>query len=183
MPDIDTTTAFVALGVLVLVFVIGTVSKLQMGIAAIVAAAIVGPLLFGETIHEIQQGFPLSLFFTLLGVTYLFALATNNGTVNWLVKGGLRMVGGHASVFPFVMFGVTALLTAIGAATPAAAAILMPIALSFSRRNGLNPLPMAQAIIQGATAGSFSPMGVYGLIVNSVVERSGDQLVALYNPP
>ncbi|MDN5558478.1 MAG: anion permease, partial [Ruaniaceae bacterium] len=132
--------------------------------------------------HEIQQGFPLSLFFTLLGVTYLFALATNNGTVNWLVKGGLRMVGGHAAVFPFVMFGVTALLTAIGAATPAAAAILMPIALSFSRRNGLNPLPMAQAIIQGATAGSFSPMGVYGVIVNSVVERSGDQLVALYNP-
>ena len=182
MPDADPTTAVIALGVLVLVFVIGTVSKLQMGIAAIVAAAIVGPLLFGETIHEIQQGFPLSLFFTLLGVTYLFALATNNGTVNWLVKGGLRMVGGHAAVFPFVMFAVTALLTAIGAATPAAAAILMPIALSFSRRNGLNPLPMAQAIIQGATAGSFSPMGVYGVIVNSVVERSGPQLMALYNP-
>ena len=120
MPDADPTTAVIALGVLVLVFVIGTVSKLQMGIAAIVAAAIVGPLLFGETIHVIQQGFPLSLFFTLLGVTNLFALATNNGTVNWLVKGGLRMVGGHAAVFPFVMFAVTALLTAIGAATPAA---------------------------------------------------------------
>ena len=182
MPEIDTTTAVISLLVLALVFVIGTVSKLQMGIAAIVAATIVGPLVFGESVQEIQQGFPLGLFFTLLGVTYLFGIATNNGTVGWLVNRGLRVVGGRASVFPLVMFAVTALLTAIGAATPAAAAILMPIALSFSRRNRLNPLPMTQAIIQGATAGSFSPMGVYGVIVNSVVERSGEQLQALYNP-
>ena len=182
MPEIDTTTAVIALLVLALVFVIGTVSKLQMGIAAIVAATIVGPLVFGESVQEIQQGFPLSLFFTLMGVTYLFAIATNNGTVGWLVNWGLRIVGGRASVFPLIMFVVTAVLTAIGAATPAAAAILMPIALSFSRRNRLNPLPMTQAIIQGATAGSFSPMGVYGVIVNSVVQRSGQQLRDLYNP-
>lgn len=182
MPSVDPTIALIAIGVLAIVFVIGTASKLQMGIAAIVAATIVGPLLFDESIHTIQSGFPLSLFFTLLGVTYLFSLAANNGTVNWIVKLGLRLVGGHATWFPFVMFLVTALLTAIGAATPAAAAILMPIALSFSRRNRLNPLPMAQAIIQGATAGSFSPMGVYGAIVNSVVDRSGEELVALYNP-
>ena len=100
MPEIDTTTAVIALLVLALVFVIGTVSKLQMGIAAIVAATIVGPLVFGESVQEIQQGFPLSLFFTLMGVTYLFAIATNNGTVGWLVNWGLRIVGGRASVFP-----------------------------------------------------------------------------------
>ncbi|WRS30886.1 SLC13 family permease [Actinomycetaceae bacterium MB13-C1-2] len=182
MADIDTTSAIISLLVLVVVFLIGTVSKLQMGIAAVVAATIVGPLLFGESVSTIESGFPLSLFFTLIGVTYLFSIATNNGTVNWIVAQGLRLVGGHALWFPFVMFFVTALLTAIGAATPAAAAILMPIALSFARRNDLNPLPMAQAIIQGATAGSFSPMGVYGIIVDSVVMRSGEDLVALYKP-
>ena len=56
MTEIDTTTAVIALLVLALVFVIGTVSKLQMGIAAIVAATIVGPLVFGESVQEIQQG-------------------------------------------------------------------------------------------------------------------------------
>ena len=55
MPEIDTTTAVIALLVLALVFVIGTVSKLQMGIAAIVAATIVGPLVFGESVQEIQH--------------------------------------------------------------------------------------------------------------------------------
>lgn len=182
MADINTTSAIISLLVLVVVFLIGTVSKLQMGIAAIVAATIVGPLLFGESVATIEGGFPLGLFFTLIGVTYLFSIATNNGTVNWIVAQGLKLVGGHATWFPFVMFFVTAILTAIGAATPAAAAILMPIALSFARRNNLNPLPMAQAIIQGATAGSFSPMGVYGIIVDSVVMRSGEDLVTLYRP-
>lgn len=182
MSEVDPTTALISLAVLVAVFVIGTVSKLQMGIAAIVAATITGPLLFGESVSVIQQGFPLSLFFTLLGVTHLFSLAANNGTVGSIVKLGLRAVGGHATWFPFVMFGVTALLTAIGAATPAAAAILMPIALGFSLRNKLNPLPMSQAIIQGATAGSFSPMGVYGVIVNSVVEDTSSELAVLYQP-
>lgn len=177
-----TASMIIALIVLVAVFVLGSVSKLQMGIAAIAAAAIVGRFIFGEPVQMIQEGFPLGLFFTLLGVTYLFALANNNGTINWIVDIGLRAVGGRARLFPFVMFVVTALLTAIGAATPAAAAILMPVALGFSRRNGLNPLPMAQAVIQGATAGSFSMMGVYGIIVGSVVNRSGEQLSQLYAP-
>ena len=180
--DFSATSAIVSLIVLAIVFVIGTLSKLQMGIAAIAAATIVGPLLFGESVADLENGFPLGLFFTLIGVTYLFSIATHNGTVNWIVGQGLKLIGGQAQWFPFVMFGVTALLTAKGAATPAAAAILMPIALSFARRNSLNPVPMALAIVQGATAGSFSPMGVYGVIVDSVVHRSGEQLVALYRP-
>lgn len=182
LADFSTTSAIIALVVLAAVFLIGTISKLQMGIAAIVAATLVGPTLFGESVADIESGFPLGLFFTLVGVTYLFSIATSNGTVNWIVGQGLRLIGGKARWFPFVMFGVTALLTAIGAATPAAAAILMPIALSFSKRNELNPLPMAMAIVQGATAGSFSPMGVYGIIVDSVVNRSGEELTTLYRP-
>lgn len=182
MAEIDTTTAIIALAVLVVAFLIGSVTDLHMGIMAIVATSIAGPLIFNDTISAVQRGFPLGLFFTLLGVTYLFALANNNGTVNWIVAMGLRMVAGRARLFPFVMFGITAILTAIGAATPAAAAILMPIALGFNRQNNINPMPMAQAVIQGATCGSFSPMGVYGAIINSVVKRSGQELLDLYNP-
>ena len=175
------TTAIIALAILVVAFLIGSITELHMGIMAIVATAIVGPLLFHDTIKQVEGGFPLVLFFTLLGVTYLFALASANGTVNWIVAAGLRLVAGRARLFPFVMFAISALVTAIGAATPASAAILMPIALGFNRKNKINPLPMSQAVIQGSTAGSFSPIGMYGVIVNTVVKRSPG-LAALYNP-
>lgn len=182
MQTLDTTTAIIALAFLVVAFLIGSVTDLHMGIMAIVATSVVGPLVFHDSISKVQSGFPLGLFFTLLGVTYMFALANNNGTVNWIVAMGLRVVAGRAALFPFVMFVITAILTAIGAATPAAAAILMPIALGFNRQNNINPMPMAQAVIQGATAGSLSPLGVYGIIINSVVKRSGAKLLDIYNP-
>lgn len=180
MEDFNVTLGILALAILVGAFLIGSVTDLHMGIAAIVAASIAGPIVYGETMSIVQKGFPLDLFFTLLGVTYLFAIANNNGTVSWIVAMGLRAVAGRAALFPFVMFGITALLTAIGCATPAAAAILMPIALGFNRLNNVNPMPMAQAVIQGATAGSLSPMGVYGIIAISVLRRSDAALADQY---
>ena len=178
---LTTTTALIALGALVLAFLIGSVTDLHMGIAAIAATCIVGPLLFNDSVSKIQSGFPLGLFFTLLGVTYLFAIANNNGTVNWIVAMGLKLVAGRAELFPFVMFFISAILTGIGCATPASAAILMPIALGFNRVNNINPLPMAQAVIQGSSAGSFSPAGVYGAIIGSVVNRA-PAIANIYNP-
>ena len=180
MEDFNVTLGILALAILVGAFLIGSVTDLHMGIAAISAAAIAGPLVYGESMKTVQSGFPLDLFFTLLGVTYLFAIANNNGTVSWIVALGLRAVAGRASLFPFVMFFITALLTAIGCATPAAAAILMPIALGFNRLNNVNPLPMAQSVIQGATAGSLSPMGVYGIIAISTLRKSSPELADSY---
>ncbi|MDR1355730.1 MAG: hypothetical protein LBJ43_05690 [Propionibacteriaceae bacterium] len=165
------TQAIVATAILVLAFVVGSITEIHMGILVITVLTITGPLLYGDTVSTLQSGWNTNLMFTLIGVTYLFALANNNGTVDWIVAKGLQMVGGKASLFPFAMFLICAVLTAIGCATPAAAAILMPIALAFNRQNKINPIPMAQAVIQGASAGSLSPMGVYGVIIKGVVDN------------
>ena len=39
--------------------------------------------------------FPVQLFLTLVGVTYLFAIAQNNGTVDLMVRGAVRLVRGN----------------------------------------------------------------------------------------
>ena len=117
--------------------------------------------------------FPAELVLTLIGVTYLFAIAQNNGTVDLLVRGAVRLVGGHVAAIPWIMFFVTALLTAIGALSPAAVAIIAPIALSFAVRHGINPLLMGMMVIHGAQGGGFSPISVYGVTVNEIVETEG----------
>jgi Na+/H+ antiporter NhaD/arsenite permease-like protein len=71
------------------------------------------------------------------------------------------------------MFAVTALLTAIGALSPAAVAIIAPIALTFAARHGINPLLMGMMVIHGAQGGGFSPISVYGVTVNGVVDKGG----------
>ena len=68
-------------------------------------------------------------------------------------------------------FLVTAALTASGAVVPGAVAIVAPIALGFATQYGINPVLMGLFVINGATAGGFSPISVFGSIVNGVVER------------
>ena len=54
-----------------------------MGVLGIVAAFGVGTAL-GVSEDDIFAGFPGDLFVILVGVTFLFAIASNNGTVDWL---------------------------------------------------------------------------------------------------
>ena len=70
-----------------------------------------------------------------------------------------------------MFFLVTAILTASGAVVPGAVAIVAPIALGFAIQYGINPVLMGLFVINGATAGGFSPISVFGSIVNGVVER------------
>jgi di/tricarboxylate transporter len=164
---------------LVVIFAIATVLPINMGALAFVAAFVVGTLSVGLTTDEILTGFPAELVLTLIGVTYLFAIAQNNGTVDLLVRGAVRLVGGHVAAIPWVMFFVTALLTGIGALSPAAVAIIAPIALGFAARHGINPLLMGMMVIHGAQGGGFSPLSVYGITVNEIVEGEGLQNSAL----
>jgi di/tricarboxylate transporter len=159
---------------LVVIFAIATVLPINMGALAFVAAFVVGTLSVGlETDQILQEGFPAGLVLTLIGVTYLFAIAQNNGTVDLLVRGAVKMVGGHVAAIPWVMFAITALLTAIGALSPAAVAIIAPIALGFAARHGINPLLMGMMVIHGAQGGGFSPLSVYGVTVNRIVRDEG----------
>ena len=158
---------------LVVIFAIATFLPINMGALAFVAAFVVGTLSVGLTTDEILGGFPAELVLTLIGVTYLFAIAQNNGTVDLLVRGAVKLVGGHVAAIPWIMFFVTALLTAIGALSPAAVAIIAPIALTFAARHGINPLLMGMMVIHGAQGGGFSPISVYGVTVNDIVEDAG----------
>ena len=158
---------------LVLVFAIATALPVNMGALALAATFFVGVLGLGLSTKEIFAGFPGDLFVTLVGVTYLFAIAQKNGTVDWLVERAVGLVRGHVVAIPWVMFTVAALLTAFGALGPAAVAILAPVALTFAARHRISPVMMGLMVIHGAQAGGFSPISVYGGIVNGLVAKAG----------
>ncbi|WP_229051541.1 SLC13 family permease [Aeromicrobium sp. Leaf350] len=164
---------WVAIIALVALFVIGTLLPINMGALAYVAAWLVGMYALDLDEKEILAGISGDLVLTLIGVTYLFAIARNNGTVDLIVETAVKAVGGRVALIPWVMFGVTALLTAIGAASPAACAIIGPIALGFAGRYKISPLMMGMFVVHGAQGGGFSPISIYGTITNSVMEENG----------
>lgn len=167
------TPYLISIYALVVMFVVATVWPINMGVLAFVGAFLVGTLLAGQTTKEIIAGFPGGLFLTLVGITWLFALAQNNGTIDWLVRMAVRAVRGRIAAIPWIMFGISALLTAVGAVSPGAVAIVAPIALGFAFRYHISPLLMGLMVVHGAQAGGFSPISIYGGITNGVVQKAG----------
>ncbi|MCI2416791.1 hypothetical protein MOQ72_05090 [Saccharopolyspora sp. K220] len=158
---------------LVLIFVLATVRSVNMGAVAFLGAFLLGTFVFHTSDDDLFSGFPGDLFVTLVGVTLLFAIAKANGTVDWLIHAGVRAVRGRIALVPWVMFLITSLLTMVGAVVPGAVAMMAPVGMSFATRYRINPLLMGLLIINGASAGGFSPISIFGSITNGVVERSG----------
>ncbi|MGO1397801.1 MAG: SLC13 family permease [Brevibacterium yomogidense] len=153
-------------------FVVATFTSVHMGALALMATFLFGTFVLGEDVDTLLSGFPADLFLILVGVTYLFALAKDNGTVDWMVHAMVKAVGGRVALIPWVFFIVTGILTGFGAVVPAAVAIIAPMGMGFARQYGIKPLLMGLMVINGATAGGFSPLSIFGTITNQVVERN-----------
>jgi di/tricarboxylate transporter len=158
--------------ILVAIFVIATTMGIHMGALAITAAFIIGVFVVDLEADEVADFFPGDLFIILAGVTFLFAIARANGTIDYLVRAAVSSVGGRLALIPWVFFFITGVLTAVGSVVPAAVAIIAPIGLNFAKRFGINPLLMGLMVINGATAGGFSPISIFGSITNGVVARN-----------
>ena len=101
----------IAILVLVAAFVVATVLPINLGALSLVAALIIGSIVLSGSPDDVAdgifEGFPGSLFVILVGVTFLFAIARANGTVDWLVHQAVRGVGGRIALIPWIMFVVT----------------------------------------------------------------------------
>ncbi|WP_254845888.1 SLC13 family permease, partial [Xanthomonas axonopodis] len=132
---------------LVIMFIVATALPINMGAVAFALAFIIGGVWVGLEGKEVLAGFPGDLFLTLVGITYLFAIAQKNGTIDLLVHWAVRAVRGRIVAIPWVMFVITGLLTAFGALGPAAVAIIGPVALRFAKQYRINPLMMGLLVI------------------------------------
>ncbi len=160
--------------VLIAAFVWGSVTAVNAGLIAIVAAFAVGTLVAGLPVEDVINQFPASLFFILAGATLLFAMVKATGTIDLLAHWAEQLAGGRRPLIPVVMFLLTAILTTAGAFTPAAVAIVAPVALNLGARYGFSRLAMGLVIVQGANAGAFSPVNPFGVVANLMLREAGE---------
>ncbi|MBF8270554.1 MAG: C4-dicarboxylate ABC transporter, partial [Gammaproteobacteria bacterium] len=78
-----------AIGIFITVFVIAHLRKAPLGIMMFGAACGVGMWLAGMPLVDVVDGFPVSIMVLLVGVTYFFAIAHANGTIDRLLEAAL----------------------------------------------------------------------------------------------
>ena len=158
--------------ILLLMFIIGSVLPINIGLLGFVAAFIVGSVVAGMEVDAIFAGYPGNLFVLLAGVTFFFGIVQNNGTIDLITKWGMKLVRGNVALMPWVMFVLTLLLASIGTQATACVMIVAPIALRIAAKNNINPVMMGCIVVIASTAGAFSPLNLFGLIVKGVMETS-----------
>lgn len=158
---------------LVLVFVIGTLRPVNIGALALVATFFVGTLAANEKVDELLSGFPPDLFVLLVGVTYLFGLASVNGTLEWLVDRAIGIFGDRPALVPWLIFAFSAIPTLAGALGPAGVAMMAPLCLRLGDRYGIDRRMAALMVMHGSCFGNFSPLNGLTVIVQQVAEANG----------
>jgi di/tricarboxylate transporter len=164
-----------AIGILGLlaVFVAGTLRPVNLGALSLAMTFLVGTFVVGETAPEMLAGFPVQLLVLLTGVTYLFGVASANGTVERIVTGAANLVGDRPALIPWIVFGVAALPAMAGALGSAGVALLAPLSMRLAERYDIDRRMIGLMVVHGAAAGNFSPLNVLGAIVHQAVLAGG----------
>lgn len=170
------TIEIIALIGLVAVFAISALRNVHMGALALVFSFIVGIFLVQESLDDVLGGFPVDALIILLGITYLFGLAHETGTIDWLVDRSLALIGNRVALLPWGLWAIATLVACLG--TSHAAFAVVPIAMTLAHSHRINSTMMGIAMSSAIVGGALAPTSIVGITVMSVA-RSSD---IPYNP-
>lgn len=163
-----------ALLIFVGVFVVATLRKVHLGVIMFASAAAVGIWVAHMELDDVVAGFPISILVLLAGVTYFFAIAQANGTVDRIIEVVISKVGNRAALLPFVMYGLSTGIAAMGA--PLAGLVMVPIAMPLAKKYGVDRLLMGIAVGSGVGAGGFAPTSLFGIVTYGTAHSVGIDL-------
>ena len=160
----------IALLVLVAVFAISAIRNVHMGALALVAACIVGVIVVGESFDDVLGGFPVDALLILLGITYLFGIARETGTIDWLVDRSVRLIGDRVALIPWAMFVIGTLVACLG--TSHAAFTIVPIAMSLAHKHRIHSTMMGIVMSSAIVGGALAPTSINGITVMTVAQAA-----------
>ncbi|MCD8124192.1 MAG: hypothetical protein LUE23_04030 [Lachnospiraceae bacterium] len=157
---------------LVAAIIIGFTRSVNVGILCIGFSMILS-IIYNDTItaSQVVSGFGTSLFVQMVGVTYLFAIIQENGTLELMARKLVNLVPARA--IPIVMFLIGMALSAAGPGSIPCLAIIPVIAIPISLSAGINPIMVSIIGDMGAMAGRMSPLTPESAVVSSLMEEQG----------
>ena len=141
----------ISLIVLAVVVAIGFIKKVNLGFLSLGVAFILA-MLGGLKASAVTGGFSSSMFVTLVGVTFLFGMASQNGTLDLFSKKVVALVGKNTVLIPILMFVLSAFISAIGPGHIAAGILMTTFAMYLAFEMKINPWVTALFAKLGANA-------------------------------
>lgn len=162
----------ISLILLLAAIIIGFVRNCNVGILCMAFSMILG-IIYGMDVKEILSGFSSSLFIQMVGITYLFAIISGNGTLELLARKMVGLVGTKHHLIPFVMYILGFAICAVGPRAIPSLAIVPVIAIPVAVSAGVNPIMTAIIGDLGVMSGRMSPLTPESAVVRELMEEQG----------
>lgn len=150
---------------LIIAIFVSVYSRINLGIICIGIAFIVGHFFAGIDMTSIyMEGFPLNLFFLLLGTTLFSSVAKLNGTYSVLAKQLAFLSNGKRKLACLIIFVFSFVFSFLGMGTIVTPAAMMPLFLQVGKEEDLPEILVILLTISGCIAGGLSPFAPTGVI-------------------
>ena len=176
----------ISLVVLVVVIALGFIKKVNIGFLSIGATFLLALFAIALDFHVksgsamkllsvsvVAKGFSSSMFVTLVGVTFLFGMASQNGTLDLFSKKVVALVGQKTVFIPPLMFFLSAFVSAIGPGHIAAGILMTTFAVYLAMEMKINPMATALYAKLGANAGCASTLSMTGILAKELSDPLG----------
>jgi di/tricarboxylate transporter len=170
------TAAMVSIAALLIIVLISCFKEMNVGILGIAAGLIVGMNFMNMKVAAVFAGWPVSLFMILVGVTFMFACAQVNGTMEKFSAYAVRLAKGNTALIPVILFFLVTIISTIGPGNIAATALMAPVAMAIAGRIGLPAFLMTLVVVGAANGAAFSPFAPTGIISNGIIAKMAPQL-------
>jgi len=116
--------------------------------------------------------FPVSTVVMVMSLMIFYAYANANGTIDSLCKHIIKILKGRVALLPLFVFVLVWILSASG---PAGFIVLTvgAITMNLAEKVGISPTLMAIITVNGASAGSMSPVAAGGAVAYTFIDKMG----------
>lgn len=157
------------LGIAMAIF-IGSKGNMNYGMAAFAIAYVVGTFILGYGPNILLAHFPTSVLFTIIGTTYFYGFAVENGTVS-VIADRLIYASRKAPWSLPLLLGVAAWsVGALGATAATAVMLVAPIGYQVAKRANFSTLLAVIVIGEMAGSGNMMHWSSIGSIYRGLIE-------------
>ena len=152
---------------------IGYITKINIGLFAIVFAYLIGCFGLDLTASQIISFWPIKIFFIIFSVTLFYNVAMANGALEKLASHLLYACRHFPMLLPLAIFIASTIIAALGAGFYTVLAFMAPMTLLLCQRTGMSKVVGGMAVNYGALAGANFMTSQSGIIFRGLMEGAG----------
>lgn len=160
--------------------VVGTRTKINIGLFGILFAFIIGCFFCGSSVNTVISYFPVNFVFMIISVNFFFGFLIENGTMDLFAKKIMYAFRNATWFLPFAIAITAAVVCGVGGGSTVSTLVVGPIAYAIAKQVGFSPILVVAGVVNFSVVTSMLPWTSFGVMLRGILGQTVDANIA-YN--